>query len=246
MAQKKRRRRLSLFFPFSLGLHLFIFTIVSVLYPQVKREPFSRLPLEVSLLPVISEARTPNPSILPPTMKKPIKKDEKRSIIPEAKAEGIEEKELKTPIFSQVDPTPSTTIDPKPNPSSQREEAEVIVASTQTFLPNPSPPKESNPLAKIPSLSEEVLMVQPQYAENPRPIYPQEARRKGYEGEVLLRVEVLADGRVGGIEVKRSSGYEILDRSALKAVKQWRFVPAKRGERAISQWVNIPIKFQLQ
>jgi len=86
----------------------------------------------------------------------------------------------------------------------------------------------------------------PRYAQNPKPTYPQEAREKGYEGEVILRVEVLPNGRVGQIEIKNSSGYELLDRSALTAVKQWRFVPAKKGETPISLWVNIPIKFQLQ
>jgi outer membrane biosynthesis protein TonB len=29
-------------------------------------------------------------------------------------------------------------------------------------------------------------------------------------------------------------------------VKQWRFIPAKRGEVAIPLWVNIPVEFQLQ
>ena len=86
----------------------------------------------------------------------------------------------------------------------------------------------------------------PRYAENPKPPYPQEARTKGYHGEVLLRVEVLSNGKVGQIEVKRSSGYEMLDHSALSTVKQWKFIPAKRGEDAVSLWVNIPIKFQLQ
>jgi protein TonB len=86
----------------------------------------------------------------------------------------------------------------------------------------------------------------PSYADNPKPIYPQEAKEKGYEGEVLLRVEVLVNGRVGHIEIKKSSSYEVLDRSALTAVKQWRFIPAKRGDVAIPLWVNIPIKFQLQ
>jgi TonB family protein len=86
----------------------------------------------------------------------------------------------------------------------------------------------------------------PKYAENPKPPYPQEARDRGYQGEVLLRVEVLSNGRVGQIEVKRSSGYEMLDHSALSTVKQWKFIPAKRGEDAVSLWVNIPIKFQLQ
>ena len=88
--------------------------------------------------------------------------------------------------------------------------------------------------------------IHPRYAENPKPPYPQEARERGYQGEVLLRVEVLSNGRVGQIEVKRSSGHEILDQSAFTTVKQWKFLPARRGEDAISSWVNIPIKFQLQ
>lgn len=84
------------------------------------------------------------------------------------------------------------------------------------------------------------------YAENPKPPYPEEARKKGVEGEVLLRAEVLANGWVGQIEVKRSSGHEILDRSALSTVKQWRFIPANGGNGSIPCWVNIPIKFHLQ
>jgi TonB family protein len=85
----------------------------------------------------------------------------------------------------------------------------------------------------------------PRYAQNPKPVYPQEARAKGYQGKVLLRVEVLPDGRVGQIAVKKTSGYEALDRSALAAVKQWRFIPARKGEVAVPVWVIIPIKFQL-
>jgi TonB family protein len=86
----------------------------------------------------------------------------------------------------------------------------------------------------------------PRYAVNPKPPYPDEAREKGYEGNVLLRVEVLPNGRVGHIEVKRTSGHEILDQSALLTVRQWRFIPARKGGEAIPFWVNIPIKFYLQ
>ncbi len=86
----------------------------------------------------------------------------------------------------------------------------------------------------------------PKHAENPKPVYPQEAREKGYKGEVLLRVEVLPHGHVGQIEVKRSSGHEILDQSALSTVKKWKFIPARKEGVAIPAWVNIPIKFELQ
>jgi len=109
------------------------------------------------------------------------------------------------------------------------------------------PSGQSNVAMKNSSPSESgILFVQPRYAENPKPLYPQEARDKGLEGEVILRVEVLPNGRVGQIDLKQSSGYLLLDRSALTAVRGWRFIPAKKGEKAIPLWVNIPIKFQLQ
>lgn len=86
----------------------------------------------------------------------------------------------------------------------------------------------------------------PRYGENPKPVYPLEARQKGYEGAVLLKVEVLQNGRVGEVQVEKSSGYEILDQSAIAAVKKWRFVPASKGGVNIPCWVNIPFKFQLR
>jgi protein TonB len=92
----------------------------------------------------------------------------------------------------------------------------------------------------------ETSFVHPRYLNNPKPAYPQEAKQRGHQGEVTLRVEVLASGQVGQIEIRRSSGHEILDRSALATVKQWQFVPAKRGKESIPLWVNIPIKFRIE
>jgi len=86
----------------------------------------------------------------------------------------------------------------------------------------------------------------PKYAENPKPPYPQEARDKGYQGTVRLKVEVLPDGRVGEIELKESCGYSLLDQSALTTVKKWRFVPATKGKTPIACWVIVPITFQLK
>jgi TonB family protein len=86
----------------------------------------------------------------------------------------------------------------------------------------------------------------PAYARNPAPVYPREAKNKSYEGEVLLRVEVLSNGRVGQIEVKKSSGYGVLDQSALTAVKEWKFIPAMKGDVPIPIWVTIPITYRLQ
>jgi protein TonB len=80
---------------------------------------------------------------------------------------------------------------------------------------------------------------------NPKPPYPEFARRRGYEGRVRIKVEVLASGKVGRIWVKESSGYEILDRSALETIRDWRFIPARFGGIPVKSTVIIPVKFQL-
>jgi protein TonB len=89
------------------------------------------------------------------------------------------------------------------------------------------------------------VMVYPLYKENAPPTYPAIARHRGYEGEVLLVVEILPNGRVGQVKIKKSSGYAILDQSALEAVKPWKFEPAKKSGTPMKVWVDLPIKFML-
>jgi len=84
------------------------------------------------------------------------------------------------------------------------------------------------------------------YLNNPRPSYPMVARRMGWEGKVILNVEVLAEGACGAVNVFRSSGREVLDNSAMTIVKTWRFIPARRAGRAITQWFQVPINFSLE
>jgi TonB family protein len=86
----------------------------------------------------------------------------------------------------------------------------------------------------------------PQYGTNPKPPYPELARRRGYEGTVRLVVEVLASGCVGEISIKRSSGYEVLDQSALMTVKKWRFTPARFAGIPVRTTVIVPITFYLK
>jgi protein TonB len=85
----------------------------------------------------------------------------------------------------------------------------------------------------------------PRYRENRPPVYPGAARQRGYEGDVLIAAEVRADGRIGAVRVKRSSGYASLDSSALEAVRAWRFEPARRMGASVDAWVEIPIRFKL-
>jgi len=83
------------------------------------------------------------------------------------------------------------------------------------------------------------------YADHPKPEYPERARREGWEGTVLVRVLVDQKGRSKRVELSRSSGFEILDQTAIETVKKWRFQPARSGESAVESWVNIPVVFRL-
>jgi periplasmic protein TonB len=92
----------------------------------------------------------------------------------------------------------------------------------------------------------DTLQATPRYRDNSRPAYPRLAQTRGYEGTVLLSVEVLSDGHVGRTRVKSSSGYPLLDQSALDTMKQWSFEPGKKKGLPVAMWVDIPIRFVLQ
>jgi periplasmic protein TonB len=77
------------------------------------------------------------------------------------------------------------------------------------------------------------------------PRYPESARRQGVEGITTLRFIVLANGHVGQIAISRSAGHVDLDRSAVEAVRTWRFEPARRGKEAVAVWVTLPVRFEL-
>lgn len=83
----------------------------------------------------------------------------------------------------------------------------------------------------------------PFYIENPPPGYPEIARQQGYEGVVLIGAEILVNGRVGEAVIRKSSGYAVLDQSAIRAVKTWKFEPAKKSGIPYKTWAELPVKF---
>ncbi len=77
------------------------------------------------------------------------------------------------------------------------------------------------------------------------PEYPTVAESAGWEGIVKINVEILDNGQVGMVEILESSGYPILDESAVKAAKTWKFSPAKNGNETVGVWVEFPIEFKI-
>ena len=64
------------------------------------------------------------------------------------------------------------------------------------------------------------------------------------QGTVLILVQVSAQGHPEKIQLQQSSGFDSLDEAALQAVRQWQFVPARRGQTPIAASVIVPIQFK--
>ena len=86
----------------------------------------------------------------------------------------------------------------------------------------------------------------PLYRSNPPPKYPVLARRRGFQGNVVLEVLVSQIGNVIDLRVLSSSGYPILDSAAISSVKHWTFEPGMRGQEKVEMWVRVPIRFELK
>jgi TonB family protein len=103
--------------------------------------------------------------------------------------------------------------------------------------------------ADVTALPLEIRAARPQvpaaYRQAPPPAYPAAAREQGFEGVVVLNVEVLATGRVGEVQVAVSSGARVLDETAVEAVRRWTFTPAHQGGRAVDSLVEVPVRFTL-
>jgi protein TonB len=80
-----------------------------------------------------------------------------------------------------------------------------------------------------------------------RPQYTADAMRAKVQGTVLLDCVVLPDGSVGDVTVTRSLDSVFgLDQEAVKAAKQWRFVPGTRFGKPVPVMVTIELTFTLR
>lgn len=87
----------------------------------------------------------------------------------------------------------------------------------------------------------------PYLVSTPEPIkYPRWALRQGWEGDFIIAVEILKDGRVGRYHVMESTGHKILDKAATEAVLSWKFQPATKNGEAIVECVQIPVTFKIK
>ncbi len=150
--------------------------------------------------------------------------------------------EAPPPVIDEVAPPPP----PKPKPVVRKK-------PPVQSKPAPSAPRAAeHPLSTLPAAKPAPApapLVPPSanaaYLRNPAPDYPAAALKRGWQGTVLLQVQVRADGTPQSVRLQKSSGYGVLDEAAKAAVQRWTFVPAQRGGKPEAGWVTVPINFNL-
>ncbi len=151
-------------------------------------------------------------------------------------------KSNKPSVISAITPTSWPAVaDPLPVPA-----AGVVVDSAEKNIPTPAAPRQGVntqaalapvlPTTQLPSSTAD-------YLHNPPPVYPDISLRWGEQGKVVIRVLIGTDGLAHEGSIRQSSGFERLDRAALHAVMNWRYVPGTRAGIAQAMWFDVPLNF---
>ena len=86
----------------------------------------------------------------------------------------------------------------------------------------------------------------PKPRRNIQPDYPQGARQRGEQGDVVLEIRVNAEGTVDEVKVASSSGFAELDEAAVKAARSAKFSPARSGHDPVASTARLKLQFKLK
>lgn len=108
-----------------------------------------------------------------------------------------------------------------------------------------APPPGATGEDREPKFGEYVYVEElPEVLQKVAPKYPEEARRAGVEGTVVVQALIGRNGRVKDTRIVNS--IPLLDDAAVTAVRQWEFDPAKSKGKPVAVWVAVPVKFSLK
>jgi protein TonB len=97
-------------------------------------------------------------------------------------------------------------------------------------------PAEVQPYVYTPVKTYEITE-EPEVLSEVKAEMPEEAKRAGVQGTVILRVEVQKDGAVRKVRVVKGLGYG-LDEAALEAMKKFKFKPAKVNGQPVDYTIS--------
>ncbi|MGE3774599.1 MAG: energy transducer TonB [Gammaproteobacteria bacterium] len=219
----------------SVSLHAAVYRALSV--PHETVEPPKPRQIEIQLVVVPKPAPPPPAAPAPPPP------------VIEAPPPVIEPPP--PPPKPEPKPKPKPKPVPKPKPEPRPEPPPPAPVEPTPAPPSPSPPappsaRPAAPAAAVATAPREAVYVAPVPVGKVQPNFPLLARRRGWEGTVVVRFEVDTAGKIANVEVAQSSGRSILDEEAVRAVKRRPFKPATRDGVPVAAQHTIRITFKLK
>lgn len=178
---------------------------------------------------------------------RPVQNDVTVRMIDAPKPLPVEEKPVPLPLAKTTVPITMPRIEAPAPPVVETPVPPTPTVATAPAITQTAPAPEAPPAAP-PSVSsgDSSPLVDASAAGNVKPVYPRASKALGEQGVVVLEVYVTTEGAVGDIRIGHSSGFDRLDESALRAVRQWHFIPARQGGKQVSMWYKQPITFDLK
>ena len=206
----------------ALAVHAFLAAAI-VLYIDYAPGPTVTAELDLSSVELsFSDEKLENPTAvatLPPAARHEVPAPKPIELPPEVRPEKA------------LPPDPSDYKFPEPKVETK------IQPPQPTQTPQPSQPS---------SLSQARVDAPPRPRRAVRPEYPKGARLRGEQGNVILEIEIGADGVCVAAKVAVSCGFAELDAAAVKAALAARFVPAKAGNSPVSSVARLTLSFRLK
>lgn len=224
-----RRRRISnwVFLALALSLHL---GPLAGAYHWYAQKPIKRSAPSLAVEIIVPAAPASLAPPAPAQVLAPEKSPKRKSTTPKPK-----------PIPKQTTPSPRAMEPPPSQPP---------VNAATTPLPSPAPAQEAASAAPSAQVTQTPVKtgvsVNASYvATQTEKWYPSLSKRYGEQGTVMVRVHVSADGLAERVELKKRSGYPLLDDAAIGLARSLKYNPAKVDGNPVADWVDIPITFRL-
>jgi protein TonB len=227
----------------SAGLHI----LAAVMIPNIRWEDLKKPEvLQVELAP---PQKAPEPEPAPVELQ------------PEPEPPPPPPKEVPKPrITPQPEPKPVPSPEPVAEPLPPQSEPEVVAPPPAVITappveepaftappPPPEPPRPTGPTQSDLDAARNLYKSMLEREILKHKTYPRIATMRGWQGEAVIELQIDSNGQPSQIRVQTSSGYEVLDKTAMdmvrKTVSSTRLPEILRG--TISTFL-VPVSFRLQ
>ncbi|MET0988489.1 MAG: energy transducer TonB [Steroidobacteraceae bacterium] len=136
--------------------------------------------------------------------------------------------------------SPFALADAQPPPAGTQDDA----PSLEFGRPCPNPLPGIDPKNPVEKLNRRAPRSDPAHPIGEVP-YPHNAREIGQEGTAVVALLVNEKGEVSQAQIKRSTGYPLLDNAALEDARNWHLLPGTEGGKPKCMWGQIAVSFRL-